>query len=396
MNRNDDADKTILCNAKIPTACWRFDTIECIGRHKKMRQLKEFVTEYSVRNRDVAFRRVFSVTNSSGFMPSTDYFNKEVFSKDLSTYKIVKPGMLAYNPSRINVGSVDCLHLDSPVIVSPLYVVIQVDDSHLLPEYLNIFLHSDIALRQIKALTSGSVRDSLKFPAFSKLQIPIPSIENQKEIIAHLERIRMVILHRELQCNKLDQLAKSRFIEMFGDPIANPKGWSIGELDPHVDVLTGYPFDSSKYTENGIKICGGLIIMPGRIDWADCKYWAAVDGFEEYLLQDGDIVLALDRPWISDGFKIACIGEDELPCLLIQRTARIRGRDMNQRFLYAILNSDAFQAHCTVTGSLVPHISHKDIKNFKTIIPPLALQNEFAAFIEQLDKSKLAKVEVAA
>jgi len=181
-----------------------------------MRQLKEFVTEYSVRNKDVAFRRVFSVTNSSGFMPSTDYFNKEVFSKDLSTYKIVKPGMLAYNPSRINVGSVDCLHLDSPVIVSPLYVVIQVDDSHLLPEYLNIFLHGDIALRQIKALTSGSVRDSLKFSAFSKLQIPIPSIENQKEIIAHLERIRMVILHRELQCNKLDQLAKSRFVYEMG------------------------------------------------------------------------------------------------------------------------------------------------------------------------------------
>ena len=180
---------------------------------------------------------------------------------------------------------------------------------------------------------------------------------------------------------------------MFGDPIENPKGWPTDELERHIDILTGYPFDSSGYVEAGIKICGGLIIMPGDIKWADCKHWPSVKGFEDYLLNSGDIVVALDRPWISDGFKIARIDAKDLPCLLIQRTARVRGIDINQSFLYALLNSNTFQKHCTVTGSLVPHISHKDIKSFKTILPPLDLQNEFAAFIEQLDKSKVALQE---
>ena len=176
---------------------------------------------------------------------------------------------------------------------------------------------------------------------------------------------------------------------MFGDPIENPKKWPQEPLNNHIDVLTGYPFDSSGYVDEGIKICGGLIILPGKVVWAECKHWPSITGFEDYLLQAKDIVLALDRPWISDGFKIAQIHANDLPCLLIQRTARIRGKDLNQCFLYSLLNSNSFQMHCNITGSLVPHISHKDIKSFKAIIPPLTLQNEFAAFIEELDKSKV-------
>ena len=175
--------------------------------------LSDFVKEFSCRNRNLRIKKVFSVTNSSGFVPSSDYFKKDVFSKDLSDYKIVRKGMLAYNPSRINVGSVACLRSEDEVIVSPLYVVVEVDETRLLAEYLDLFLHSGIALRQIKSLTSGSVRDSLKYGAFSRLDFPIPSVERQRTIVNNLNAIKAVLDSKEQQLAKLDLLAKSRFIE---------------------------------------------------------------------------------------------------------------------------------------------------------------------------------------
>lgn len=177
---------------------------------------------------------------------------------------------------------------------------------------------------------------------------------------------------------------------MFGDIRSNDRDWVKDPLGGHIDVLAGYPFDSSKYVEDGVNICGGLIIMPGKVKWGECKKWPSIDGYEMYLLKPDDIVMALDRPWITEGFKIAQVNACDLPALLIQRTARIRSIDMNQSFVRYLLEDEAFKQHCTVTGSLVPHISHKDIKSYMVICPPLALQEEFAAFVAQVDKSKFS------
>ena len=172
-----------------------------------------FVSEFSVRNRGAALANVHSVTNSEGFVPSTDYFKKEVFSKDLSTYKIVRRGMLAYNPSRINVGSVAVQNRAEEVVVSPLYVVVSVDGTRLHPDYLSAFLHSPGALAQIRALTSGSVRDTLSFRSFAKLRLPVPPLEEQEAALHRLAGVRRLRDLREQQLLCLDNLAKSLFVE---------------------------------------------------------------------------------------------------------------------------------------------------------------------------------------
>ena len=87
------------------------------------KKLGEVIKEYSVRNKNGAEYPVYSVTNSQGFC--RDYFSKDVASKEKSTYKIVPKGCFAYNPSRINVGSVDWQRNEEYVIVSPLYVVFE-------------------------------------------------------------------------------------------------------------------------------------------------------------------------------------------------------------------------------------------------------------------------------
>lgn len=185
---------------------------------------------------------------------------------------------------------------------------------------------------------------------------------------------------------------KSRFSEMFGDLKTNPFHWKQDILKGHIDLLSGYPFKSDTYTDKGINICGGLIIDPGEIRWKDAKHIGSPKGFENYLLKANDIVMALDRPWISDGFKVALVKEDDKPALLIQRTARIRPIDIDYYYLYELLNSESFKSHCSVTGSLVPHISTKDIELFKVNLPPISLQREFAAFKLEAGKSKVASI----
>ena len=220
------------------------------------------------------------------------------------------------------------------------------------------------------------------------VEVPIPSFEEQRAVSDKLDCISGLIHKRNQQLTKMDELVKSRFVEMFGDPLSNPMGWKKEAADRHIDLLSGYPFQSEQYVEKGINICGGLIIMPQRIQWNECKHWPSVEGFEEYVLMQGDIVMALDRPWISEGFKIAQVDAEHLPALLIQRTARIRGIDVNQEYLYHCFLNGGFDKHSNITGSLVPHISAKDIRSFEIMLPPMELQNRFASFVAEVDKSK--------
>ena len=129
--------------------------------------------------------------------------------------------------------------------------------------------------------------------------------------------------------------------------------------------------------------------MPQKIIWENCVHWSTTEGYEDYLLNADDIVMALDRPWISEGFKIAQVDKEHLPALLIQRTARIRAIDVNQTYLYWCFINGGFDKHSNVTGSLVPHISAKDIKSFEIRLPPIELQNQFADFVTQVDKLKV-------
>ena len=173
---------------------------------------------------------------------------------------------------------------------------------------------------------------------------------------------------------------------MFGDLDSNEHGWKKEPLKEHAEVLVGYPFPSERYSDDGIRIVGGYNLMQGYINWAESKFWPELAGFEQYLLRSGDIVMAMDRPWTGSGFKMAFVDGDELPAILIQRTAAIRTRDVSSEFLFTMLNSTWFAEHCDVKGSLVPHISNKDINSFSIFVPPIELQNEYSMFYQQIDK----------
>lgn len=227
------------------------------------------------------------------------------------------------------------------------------------------------------------------FKWLKEADIVVHDVNKQNEIVGQLDLLTSMMNKHQLLLDRYDELVKSRFVEMFGDPIINKEGWKKDSLGTHADVVVGYPFPSSEYVEDGIPIVGGYNLMQGFVQWENSKYWQSAKGYEQYLLKSNDIVIAMDRPWVGNGFKIATIKEDELPAILIQRTACIRCKNVRRAFLYMLLDSTWFADHCQITGSLVPHISNKDILNYQIIVPPIELQNKFAEFVAQADKSKL-------
>lgn len=256
---------------------------------KKIERLGEYISEYSVRNKDNEDIQVYSVTNTNGFC--TEYFDKDVASKDQTNYKIVPKGYFAYNPSRINVGSIDCQSVEDRVIVSPLYVVFKADE-RVDNNYLLHYLKSDIGKTYINELASGSVRANLKFSILQEFPFHMIPIEEQKEKMAVIAKIDESIACCDSIIEKLDLAVKSRFIEMFGDPVENEKGWEMIPLSELGTCKNGMNFASD---EDGIEIA-----YLGVGDFKDNSRIDGVSGLsqislntmpsEEYLLKDEDIV----------------------------------------------------------------------------------------------------------
>ena len=173
------------------------------------KRLGDYIQEYSVRNKSGEDIPVYSITNSQGFC--RDYFSKEVASKDKTTYKIVPRGCFAYNPSRINVGSVDWQRDEERVIVSPLYNVFSVSPE-IDQQYLYYYLKSSATLYRIKEVATGSVRDNLRLSMLYDFMIELPSLDVQRQIVSNLDLLASIIRQRNQQLTKLDELIKARFV----------------------------------------------------------------------------------------------------------------------------------------------------------------------------------------
>ena len=225
------------------------------------------------------------------------------------------------------------------------------------------------------------------------LQILLPSLEEQHRIAAILDQAETLRTQRRQALAHLDTLTQSLFLDMFGDPAIEVSKWPTTQLDTVAELVTGYPFRSEEYVglDEGIKLCRGANVLPGRLDWRDMACWphAKVKEAEAFHLQAGDIVMAMDRPWISEGFKLAQVDAADCPMLLVQRVARIRPKsDVTNEYLFAVLSHVAFTRHCKPTETTIPHISPKDIRSFVFPQPPLALQQTFATRIQAIEALK--------
>jgi type I restriction enzyme, S subunit len=149
-----------------------------------------FAEEVSARNRGGNDARVLSVTNSRGFVLPEDQFERRVASADLSNYKVVRRGEYAYNPSRINVGSIARLNGWDDGVLSPMYVAFRLDEAKVDSDYFLHWLNSHEARQRIKNSAQGSVRETVSFSEFAALTTPLPDADKQTAIARYLNALR--------------------------------------------------------------------------------------------------------------------------------------------------------------------------------------------------------------
>lgn len=267
--------------------------------------------------------------------------------------------------------------------------------SDLCDRYLYWFLPG--ALKAIEQVTPFVTVKHLSVKQIRDIDILLPPLPEQRRIAEILDKADALRAKRRAAIAQVDTLTQSIFLDMFGDPATNPKEWLETTLGEAAEIVTGFPFSSEEYMtgEDSVRLCRGANVLPGRIDWSDLARWPRqkADDVASFLLAEGDVVIAMDRPWISEGFKIAQVEKYDCPSLLVQRVARIRAMNgVENAFLYHLLRKPPFTRHCRPTETTIPHISPRDIRSYKFPLPPHNLQRDFVQRVRLVDQIRHANV----
>lgn len=241
----------------------------------------------------------------------------------------------------------------------------------------------------LATVTRGATVHRLSSDVVKSLRIPLPPLEEQKRIVAILDAAFADI--DQLSWNVVRKLATAdelfeSILEAALDGVTD--GWPETTLavevnEGHCDLLAGFAFKSKEYSnvEGDVRLLRGDNIAPGSLRWDGVKRIATdrFEEFERYELREDDIVLAMDRPWVSAGLKLAVVAPNDLPALLVQRVARLRfGPTWDPMFAQYTLRQRRFSDHLlsAQTGVGVPHISASQIKEFSIWKPPVTVQRE--------------------
>ena len=233
------------------------------------------------------------------------------------------------------------------------------------------------------------------FKWLKEVEILLPSESEQRQIVEKLDKISELIALRKEQLAKLDRLVKSRFIELFGDPVMNPMGWPVSELSKHIRFLTSgsrgwaqYFADSGEYfiTIKNVKNC--------RITLDDVQHIVPPDNAEakRTKVQEGDLLISITADLGRTGIvtkEIADYGgyiNQHLTCIRVDQTA------VRPLYVAYYMESDAGKAQFQSKNqsAVKAGLNFNSINSLRLMVPPVELQDTFIAFVEQTDKSKLA------
>ena len=261
----------------------------------------------------------------------------------------------------------------------------------LLPRFLFYGLNNH--LKAIEDVTGYATVKHVSSRQILDIDFPAPSVSEQRRIVSILDKAFAAIAITKSNTEKNLQNARALF-DSYLQSVLSRRGdhWVETRLGAEVILLPGYAFKSAYYTssDKSVRLLRGDNIVQGALRWDDVKKWptSKLAEYAEYQLREGDVVLAMDRPWVKAGLKHAMITKDDLPCLLVQRVARFRmEKDLDSRFLMYLIGTTTFTHHIlgAQTGLGVPHISGQQIKDFKFLRPSLTEQRAIA---DQLDELK--------
>ena len=335
---------------------------------------------------------ILSMTMHDGLVFQDDKFKKIIASKDRSDYKVVKRNQLVIS-FPIDEGVLAAQRIVDAGIVSPAYSIWNIDQEKILPEFLEYALRCDRALSYYKAKLRGSTarRRSLPTPTLLAFTVPLPGVSEQQLVLDVIHKARKIIDNRSEEIQQLDNLVKARFVELFGD-----------RNDPQIELIdliidgAGLSYGIVQPGEDGTGDMGVLRpvdMVDGKIATTSIKYIdrSIGDGFKKTELTGDELLIT-----VRGTTGITALTDERFKKMNVTRgiaVVRYDRNKINPVYLNAFLNADESQRYIQehTRGATLQQINLSDLRVQKIIVPPMELQERFAAFAEQSDKSKVVE-----
>ena len=337
---------------------------------------------------------VLSMTMHNGLVFQSDKFKKSVASQDKSTYKVVHRNQLVIG-FPIDEGVLATQRITDVGIVSPAYGIWDVDQTKIIPEFLEYALRCNRAIDYYKAKLRGSTarRRSLPTPTLLELDVPLSDIEQQRLALTTIHHAKNALDSRQAQLTKLDELVKARFVEMFGDPISNTKRWDVIELGSLTGIGSSKRIFEKEYVSEGIPFYRTKeIVELSKGNPISTELYITEKRFleikEQYgVPQKGDLLISavgtIGVIWIVDEKNDFYFKDGNL--------IRVDSSDrFNSTYMKTLLESLIAEYKKQMSsGTAYSALTISGLMKMKIYDVPLSLQNQFADFVAKVDKSKL-------
>ena len=334
---------------------------------------------------------VLSMTRHRGLVPQRNVFDKKIASRDLSKYKVVRPNQLVVG-IHIDEGALGVSGENQTGIVSPAYTLWDLQSKEQInSEYLNRFVRSTRAVCYFssKYRQTAERRGKISRDDFLALPVPLPSLEEQRRIAAILDKADAIGQKCQHALTLADDFLSSTFLEMFGDPVANPKSFDrayvedlcqvisdcLHKTPKHFDDPSPYPSVRSSELQNGF------------IDLSSAKYVTEeeyIERIQRHTPVPGDII------YCREGARYGNVGliEEGMTVCLGQRTMLFQAKEgvVTSEYLWATLCSKGLyhQAERKAGGAASPHVNIRDIRKFDCVLPPYELQLKFSSICQNV------------
>jgi type I restriction enzyme S subunit len=303
--------------------------------------------------------------------------------------KTARKGDVLLTVKGSGVGKTNVLNIDEAAISRQIMAVRAKDiDARFLAFVLAGYAE------HFRSLANGAAIPGISREDVTSLRVSIPPLDEQKRIVAALDQAFAALdrarANVEINLQDARQLRWQSIEDLLSDP-------ELGELEPcgdHIELLTGFAFSSSRYTESDedIRLVRGDNIVQGTFRWNGVKRWPASERatYQKFELARDDVLIAMDRTWVSAGIKYAVIDDAALPSLLVQRVARLRAKaSIDPRYLAAWIGSPMFERYVLSiqTGLGVPHVSGGQLENFPIRVPSRDMQSRVVDRLARLSES---------
>lgn len=334
-----------------------------------MKRLGDYIRQVDVRNRDLAVDNLLGLSISKQFIPSI----ANTIGTDMANYKVVQPRQFGYVPVTSRNGdkiTVALYNGDKPCIISQAYIVFEVTDTDkLLPEYLMMWFRRPEFDRYARFKSHGSAREVFEWDEMGDVMLPVPSIEEQRKIVAEYQAVERRIENNRRLIASLESTAQTIYRKMFVDnidPEDLPQGWRMGKMK---DVATFAYGKIPKDKDNGV-----IPVFSGY----------GVVGYCNEAMYDKQHIVVIARGDSGSGKIVKSPKEFYLTNLAI--AIKLNNESYRDYLYYHLLSLDTSTLR---TGSAQAQVTINSIEEFDILIPTVDICADFYSVVDRIGAVKL-------